>query len=117
MLIYLQGNWMQNMRNRRKIFDEFAKQVGFDPLVEANWYGKSKHMLISEKNSTVHKVEEEDERGWMRGWEVREGGEDERGWERMRKDEKEREHGFDPLVEASWNGKSKHMLISEKILL
>jgi hypothetical protein len=39
-----------NLQNRRKFFDEFARENNFDPLIPDNWYGISKRQI---KNKQV----------------------------------------------------------------
>ena len=35
--------------NRRKFFENYAKDQRFDPLVPQNWYNQSKHSLMVAK--------------------------------------------------------------------
>lgn len=41
LMLYLAGYW-KDIANRRKVFDEIARDNGFDPLIAANWYSLPK---------------------------------------------------------------------------
>lgn len=38
-----------NVQNRRKFFDQYAKEQGFDPLIVENWYATNLQKLLSKK--------------------------------------------------------------------
>lgn len=38
------GHKWDNIQTCRALFDEFAKQKGFDPLIEENWYSDDIHL-------------------------------------------------------------------------
>jgi hypothetical protein len=44
------SNW-EELKNRRKFFEEYAKQTGFDPLVPANWYNQTRERIMSFKGA------------------------------------------------------------------
>jgi hypothetical protein len=35
--------------NRRNYFNDYARKIGFDPLIPTNWYSVSAHSILSEK--------------------------------------------------------------------
>lgn len=41
-------NW-ENTDNRRRFFDELAKEMGFDASVEENWYKVSRSHVLARK--------------------------------------------------------------------
>lgn len=49
------GSYWQSQENKRNLFEVFAKQRGFDPLVPSNWYPLSiKKDLLPQKVSFVY---------------------------------------------------------------
>lgn len=39
----------RNPKNRRKFFEEYAKENGFDPYQPDNWYSQAKHKIEEKK--------------------------------------------------------------------
>lgn len=47
------GNHFQDLNNRKVIFDDFAKEYGFDPLLAENWYKIKKRQFIRHKVNII----------------------------------------------------------------
>eukprot|EP00026_Physarum_polycephalum_P004291 Phypoly_transcript_04309.p1 GENE.Phypoly_transcript_04309~~Phypoly_transcript_04309.p1 ORF type:complete len:715 (+),score=105.32 Phypoly_transcript_04309:82-2145(+) len=50
--IYHVGHW-DEYENRKKFFDDFAKDHGFDPSIPENWYKINAHQINSRKDSDM----------------------------------------------------------------
>src|SRR5271163_996730 len=48
-LILFEVNYWEDVNNRRKLFDKFAKSKKFEPLIPTNWYTWTKTDLLSFK--------------------------------------------------------------------
>jgi hypothetical protein len=46
---YFKGYFIQNYQNRRELFENFAKEHGFDPLNPSNWYSIPIDSVIAHK--------------------------------------------------------------------
>ena len=47
------GSYWKDVTNRRKMFTDLASEMGFDPLVPANWYSVSSYAVLSCKVVSV----------------------------------------------------------------
>jgi hypothetical protein len=45
-----------DLQKRRRFFENFAKDNGFDPLVATNWYGVSQERILSAKVCKNHTI-------------------------------------------------------------
>jgi len=48
--LWLQSKW-RDPANRRKFFEDYAKEQLFDPLIAENWYSQTKDNIMSKKGA------------------------------------------------------------------
>lgn len=45
----LKVEYWGDINNRRKVFEKYAREAGFDPLIPSNWYSQSLTKIMSIK--------------------------------------------------------------------